>query len=174
MFSIVLTEWPRRELHEVNVISSLAWVSLICNNAGTMVKSKLPLLRSSTKQVYPQAYSEALKYVQNSLRSLCFSPNATFTPHINSFIRNPLPYSISVAILISYGREVTCPLVSKSPRILEPVREHLQGPLLPSYHFRGHVDAASIMPLRFGGLVLGLSLGIKPLRMPHIHAFTPK
>ena len=131
-------------------------------------------MRSSAKEVHPQHSSEALKYVQNSLLSLYFSPNATLTPHINSFIRNPLPYSISVAISISYGRQVTCPLVRKSPCKLEPVREYLHGSLLPSYHFRGHVASTSIMPLWFGGLVLGFSLGIKPLRMPHVHVFTPK
>lgn len=59
MFSIVLTEWPRRELHEAYVTSSLVWVSLTCNNAGVMVRSKLPLLSPSAKQVHPKDNSEA-------------------------------------------------------------------------------------------------------------------
>lgn len=62
----------------------------------TMVKSKLSLLRQSAKQVHPQGSSEALKYVQNSLLSLYFLPNITLTPHINSFVRNPLSYNISL------------------------------------------------------------------------------
>lgn len=48
--------------------------------------------------------------VLSPLLSLCLLPNAVLTPHVGPFITNPLRTSISVAILISYGKKVTSTL----------------------------------------------------------------
>lgn len=169
MFSIVWIEWPRREVHEAYVTSSLAWLSL----TGNDVRRELPLLSPSAKQVHPKDNSEVLEYVLNALLGLHFSPNVALTPHINAFTINPLPFS--VAILISYGREVTWPLVRKSPCILEPVKRYLHGSPPTILPLKGPCCLDSYNgSLQFGGLVLGLKLGIKLLRMPHAYIFPPK
>lgn len=110
IFSIVFIEWPRGEIEEAYIIIPLTWVNLRCNNMASVIKSKVHLQDPSAIRDLPKEQFWGPE-ILSSLLSHHALPNAVHTHHINQFIINPLPDSLSSIILSLLGREVIRPLV---------------------------------------------------------------
>lgn len=145
-------------------------MSLGGNIAGAMTKSRCRYGIQLQSRTGPKDSPEALKHVLSLLLIRYLLPNTAVPPHISPFIIKPLPGSIAVAILILCGRKVNVPWLEKSMHCWAS-EVYFRGAHLASYQWP--CCRTSIMPLKFGRLVLGLKFGIKLLRMPHIHLFIP-